>query len=109
MGVFLQLWTDQFFPYYDYKTLWDAVATIPKAEVVGTGMVLLSLSLIASMLSAGVGWLTFSIFHKQPTVDEELTAGCGNIDPCTPCVCERLSTPSDEGYARSMLRGSTTH
>ena len=69
MGVFLQLWTDQFFPYYDYKTLWDAVATIPKAEVVGTGMVLLSLSLIASMLSAGVGWLTFSIFHEQPTVD----------------------------------------
>src|SRR5215211_517964 len=37
------------------------------------------------------------------------TAGCGDIDPCrTPCTCERLSTPSDEGYARIMLRGSTT-
>jgi hypothetical protein len=37
------------------------------------------------------------------------TAGCGDIDPCrTPCICERLSTPSDEGYARIMLRGSTT-
>jgi hypothetical protein len=37
-----------------------------------------------------------------------LTAGCGDIDPYTPCICERLSTPTDEGYARIMLRGSTT-
>ena len=37
-----------------------------------------------------------------------MTAGCGDIDPCTPCICERLSTPSDEGYAPIMLRGSTT-
>src|SRR5215210_6935470 len=37
------------------------------------------------------------------------TAGCADIDPCrTPCICERLSTPSEEGYARIMLRGSTT-
>jgi hypothetical protein len=37
------------------------------------------------------------------------TAGCGDVDPCRmPCICERLSTPSSEGYARIMLRGSTT-
>src|SRR5215212_3766394 len=36
------------------------------------------------------------------------TAGCGDIDPYTPCIRERLSTPCDEGYARSMMRGSTT-
>ena len=36
------------------------------------------------------------------------TAGCGDIDLCTPCICERLSTPSAEGYARIMLRGSIT-
>jgi hypothetical protein len=41
----------------------------------------------------------------QQTTD---TAGCGDIDPCTPCICERLSTPSEEAYARIMLRGSTT-
>ena len=41
-------------------------------------------------------------------LDLRHTAGCGDIDPCTPCICERLSTPSDEGYARSMMRGSTT-
>ena len=31
------------------------------------------------------------------------TAGCGDIDPCTPCIYEWLSTPYDEGYARNML------
>src|SRR5215211_6883175 len=36
------------------------------------------------------------------------TASCADIDPCTPCTCERLSAPTDEGYARIMLRGSTT-
>ena len=37
------------------------------------------------------------------------TAGCGDIDTCrTPCICERLSTPSTEGHAPIMLRGSTT-
>jgi hypothetical protein len=35
-------------------------------------------------------------------------AGCGDIDPYAPCMCERVSTPSNEGYARIMLRGSTT-
>src|SRR5215203_4607205 len=37
------------------------------------------------------------------------TAGCGDIDTCrTPCICERLSTPSTEGHAPIMLRGATT-
>jgi hypothetical protein len=31
------------------------------------------------------------------------TAGCCDIDPCTPCIYEWLSTPYDEGYARIML------
>jgi hypothetical protein len=43
-----------------------------------------------------------------PLQQTTVTAGCGDIDPCTPCICERLSTPSDEGYARITLRGSTT-
>ena len=34
--------------------------------------------------------------------------GCGDIDPCTPYICQRPGTPSDEGYARIMLRGATT-
>src|SRR5215208_7876165 len=44
-----------------------------------------------------------------PEYQVDYTAGCGDIDPCrSPCTCERLSTPSTEGYARIMLRGSTT-
>ncbi len=37
-----------------------------------------------------------------------LTAGCGDIDPCTPYICQRPGTPSDEGYARIMLCVSIT-
>ena len=38
-----------------------------------------------------------------------LKAGCADIDPCrTPCICERLSTPSDKWYAHIMIRRSTT-
>src|SRR5215204_7706372 len=46
----------------------------------------------------------------QPNPEQaEPTAGCGDIDTCrTPCICERLSTPSTEGHAPIMLRGSTT-
>src|SRR5215208_1346005 len=44
-----------------------------------------------------------------PEYQVDYTAGCGDIDPCrSPCTCERLSTPSTEGYARIMLRRSTT-
>ena len=70
-GLFLQLWSDQFFPYYDYATLWSAVAMIPKIEVMGTGLVLLYLSLFATLLSAGFAFLTFNILSKRHTVDEE--------------------------------------
>ena len=52
---------------------------------------------------------TRSLRRNSPALgDDTPTAGCGDIDPCTPCMCEWSSTPSDEGYARSMMRGSTT-
>src|SRR5215213_7166433 len=44
-----------------------------------------------------------SYFYSIPP-----TAGCCGIDPCTPGICERLSTPSDESYACIMLRRSIT-
>jgi hypothetical protein len=46
-------------------------------------------------------------FIEVPTSCQP-SAGCGDIDLCKPCICERLSTPSAEGYARIMLRGSIT-
>jgi hypothetical protein len=68
----LQLWSDQFFP-YDYRdvdVLWDAVAYTPKTVVVGTGIALLWLSLIATSLIAGVAWLTLNIYRELPVADE---------------------------------------
>src|SRR5215212_9464412 len=52
--------------------------------------------------------VSYRAIASRPLFRRFLTAGCGDIDPCTPCICERLSTPCDEGYARSMMRGSTT-
>jgi hypothetical protein len=48
---------------------------------------------------AGVAHIALTSMH---------TAGCADIDPCTPCICKRSSTPFDEGCAHIMLRGSTT-
>ena len=70
-GLFLQLWSDQLFPYYDYNTLWNAVAMIPDTVVIGTGIHLLFLSLFATLLSADAAWLTFNILGKQSTDEEE--------------------------------------
>jgi hypothetical protein len=70
-GLFFQMWSDQLFPYSDFDTLWDAVATIPSTQVVGTGVVLLGLSLIATLLSAGVAWATFEILRKRHSADED--------------------------------------
>src|SRR5215213_1020857 len=52
--------------------------------------------------------LTPSFRDRPDFLDSFSTAGCGGIDPCTPGICERLSTPSDESYARIMLRRSIT-
>jgi len=34
---FIQLWRDNFFPYYGFNMIWNAVAMVPHTEVVGTG------------------------------------------------------------------------
>jgi hypothetical protein len=41
VGLLIQLWPDNFFPYYDYDMVWNAVAMIPNTVVVGTGVELL--------------------------------------------------------------------
>src|SRR5215213_5307292 len=52
--------------------------------------------------------LTPSFRDRPDFLDSFSTAGCGGIDPCTPGICERLSTPSDESYSCIMLRRSIT-
>ena len=72
VGLFLQLWSDRLFPYRynDVDVLWDALAYIPKTVVVGTGIELLWLSLIATSLMAGIAWLTLNIHRRLPSDDK---------------------------------------
>src|SRR5215212_5768876 len=51
----IQLWNDPLFPYYDFDTIWYAVTLVPQPQVIGTGLQLMFLSLVATALSAGIG------------------------------------------------------
>jgi peptidoglycan/LPS O-acetylase OafA/YrhL len=64
-GLFVQLWSDGFFPYYDFNTIWDAVARVPQTAVVGTGIRLLYLSLIAALVGLGVAPLISNVLGKR--------------------------------------------
>jgi len=35
VGTFVQMWRDEFFPYYDFNIVWNAVAMVPNTVVVG--------------------------------------------------------------------------
>lgn len=58
VGLFIQLWRDNFFPYYDFNMIWNAVAIVSNTEVLGTGVQLLYFSLVTTLLGMGVASLT---------------------------------------------------
>lgn len=76
-GLFVQLWSDRFFPYYDFNTIWDAVAMVPQTAVVGTGIRLLYLSLIAALLGLGIAPLISDVFGKRVASEERRGARRG--------------------------------
>lgn len=71
VGLFIQLWRDNFFPYYDFNMIWNAVAMVPHIEVVGTGVQLLYFSLVATVLGVGVASLTSSFLAKRRAAEKE--------------------------------------
>ena len=71
IGLFIQLWRDNFFPYYDFNMIWNAVAMVPNTEVVGTGVQLLYFSLVATLLGIGVASLTSSFLAKRRAAEKE--------------------------------------
>ncbi|MBA3473111.1 MAG: hypothetical protein H0T57_07755 [Rubrobacter sp.] len=71
VGLFIQLWRDNFFPYYDFNTIWNAVAIVPNTVVVGTGVQLLYFSLIATLLGVGVASLASSFLAKRRAAEKE--------------------------------------
>ncbi len=71
VGLLIQLWRDNFFPYYDYDTVWNAVAMIPNTVVVGTGVELLYFSVVSTLLGIGIASLASKLLRKPHAVGEE--------------------------------------
>jgi len=67
LGV--QLWRDPAFPYHDFTTIWEAVALIPETVVVATGIRLIYLSLVATILGAAVAGKLFALVRRKKNGD----------------------------------------
>jgi len=65
------MWRDEFFPYYDFNIVWNAVAMVPNTVVVGTGVQLLYFSLVATLLGVGVASLTSGFLRKRRVEDDQ--------------------------------------
>ncbi|MDQ4062986.1 MAG: hypothetical protein M3122_03620 [Actinomycetota bacterium] len=71
VGTFVQMWRDEFFPYYDFNVIWNAVAMTPNTEVVGTGVQLLYFSLVATLLGVGVASFIFGFLRKRREEEDD--------------------------------------
>ena len=67
LGV--QLWRDPAFPYRDFTTVWEAVALIPQTVVVATGIRLIYLSVIATILGAAVAAMLLAVLRRKRSAD----------------------------------------
>jgi hypothetical protein len=63
LGV--QLWRDAAFPYRDFTMVWEAVALIPQTVVVATGIRLIYLSVIATILGAAVAGMLLALSRRR--------------------------------------------
>lgn len=70
VGLGLQLWRDPFFPYTDFTTIWEAVSLISERVVIRTGIELIYLSLVATLLEVGVASLTGAFLRRGKHDDE---------------------------------------
>ncbi len=70
VALCLQLWRDQDFPYswdfggFNFGMTWYAASLVPKVVVVGTGVRLLFLSLLACVLAMGVASLAYNFLQR---------------------------------------------
>jgi len=76
----IQLWNDPLFPYYDFDTIWYAVTLVPQPQVIGTGLQLMFLSLVATALSAGIALrVSRSLQRRRGLSVEEKSEGGGRV------------------------------
>lgn len=70
MALSLQLWRDPDFPYtwassgFNFAMIWYAVSLVPKVVVIGTGVRLLVLSLLSTILSMAVASATLHLLRE---------------------------------------------
>ena len=67
----LQMWRDPFFPYDDFGPVWDAVSLVAHTEVIGTGVELLYLSVISTLLGVGIASVTFHFLGRSKVGDKQ--------------------------------------
>src|SRR5215210_6168071 len=74
MALSLQLWRDPDFPYnwassgLDFTIIWYAASLIPKIVVIGTGVRLLSISLLSTILIMSVAAITLHLLREWNVV-----------------------------------------
>ena len=71
----IQLWRDPAFPYSDFTTVWEAVALVPQTVVVATGIRLIYLSLIATVLGAAVAAQLFALVRRHKNGEGDSQGG----------------------------------
>jgi hypothetical protein len=70
MALSLQLWRDPVFPYnwassgLDFTIIWYAASLIPKVVVIGTGVKLLAISLLSTILIMSVAAITLHLLRE---------------------------------------------
>jgi hypothetical protein len=70
LALGIQMWRDPFFPYYDFAAVWNAVSLVPHTMVIGTGIELLYLSVISTLLGVGIASLTFHFLRRRSPGEE---------------------------------------
>jgi hypothetical protein len=80
VGLGIQLWKDPFFPYRDFTTIWQAVALIEETVVIATGIRLIYLSLVATVLGVSIATLISDLMQRssEPAYEQE-SSGRGGL------------------------------
>ncbi len=71
VALCLQMWRDYQFPYswdfggFNFGMIWYAASLVPKVVVIGTGVRLLFVSLLACALTMGIASLTFNFLQRR--------------------------------------------
>jgi len=77
LGV--QLWRDPAFPYGDFTTVWEAVALVPQTVVVATGIRLIFMSLMATILGAAVAGFLLALVRRKKNGEYREGGGMGGV------------------------------